>query len=463
MTTERRRLLVAALVAAVTVTGAVVVVARSGGDSERDPVDPAWVGTEFPTPTAAPEPTASAGAPVLAWSLDAAEVYGRAFAQFRDPRYGTEFDWDSPGFIEAGDTVVTAIGLPDPRGYSLDETMFVGVDTGDGTVRWRTPVGTLGGCAEILIKRELVCHRGIGEHALAVVNVDSGALTEMPVPDEWSIFGIAADGDRVVVVEGNPEDNDVEVHAGPPAAPGSAWTSRFDIGDVWESVAEDAVIQVEQGVGVIAMGGDVVGFDPATGRQTWSRGLPECVGDPRIAPPGLVVVTRSGCDDGESRGFDVIDRFGRSLVTTDTGSPGRVLVDESADGMPLVVGGAAHDRESGEMLWRSDELDGSSGVAVTDRVVVVRGREAIGVDPDAGRILWRTELDEDAESLLRGGDGLVVVGSRVLTGIDPETGRIRWTLPPDAVGTGDSLSGASVGLAGGRLILTGGRAMVGLT
>ncbi|WP_137874426.1 PQQ-binding-like beta-propeller repeat protein [Rhodococcus sp. Q] len=463
MTPEGRRLLVAALVAAVTVTGAVVVVARSGGDSERDPVDPAWVGTEFPTPTAPPEPTASADAPIRAWSLDAAEVYGRAFAQFRDPRYGTEFDWDSPGFVEAGDTVVTAIGLPDPRGYSLDETMFIGVDTADGTVRWRTPVGVLGGCAEALVERELVCYRGLGEQTLVVVNVDTGALSEVSVPEDWSIFGIATDGDRVMVVEGNPEDNDVEVHAGPAAAPGSEWTTRFDLGDAWEGIAEGSVINVRQGVGLIDIGADIVGFDPVTGRQTWSRGLPECVGDPRIAPPGLVIITRSGCDDGESRGFDVVDRFGRSLVTTDSGSPGRVLVDEPVGGMPLVVGGAAHDRESGEMLWRSDELDGASGVAVTGRVVVVRGREAIGVDRGAGRILWRTELDENAESLIRDGDGLVVVGSRVLTGIDPETGRIRWTLPMAAVGTGDSSSGASVGLADGRLILTGGRAMVGLS
>lgn len=469
MSRERRWTVLAAVVAAVTVTGALVVVARSGSESARSGEYAEFGGGDFGGGDfgggdfgSEPEVEPTSGAPSRAWALEAAEVYGRTFAQFRDPRSGTEFDWQEVGFVEAGEVLVTSIGLPDPRGYSLDETVFVGVEAKSGSVRWRTPVGELGGCSGMLVNRNMVCYRGIGEGDLVVVDVDSGALSEVQVPDEWSVFGIAVFEDNVLLVEGNPEDNDVEVHAGAPTTPGSAWSSRFDVGDAWESISGDTVIRVENGVGVLSMGGDVVGFDPATGRGQWERGLSECVGLSRIAPPGLVVLDRNGCGADAPAGMEVVDSSGRSVVRSDDGSTGQVLVDDPDGDAPLVVGTAGYDRTTGEKRWDNDDLDGSPKLSVTDVVVAVSGRNAVGIDPEDGRTRWAAELDRNAESLVRHGDELVAVDSETLTGLDPATGDVRWVLPRASLSDDDGLSGASVAVGHGRLVLTGGHTMVGL-
>src|SRR5690349_12219383 len=121
MNRSTRSLVLAATTAVLTVAGAVAVVATTD---------------HTPAPT---------GGPRL-WSLDAAETFGRAFAQFRSPTAATDLDVNSVGFIEAGDTIVTLVALPNPRTDALDEPTLIGVDAGSGKVRWRTRTGPLGGC-----------------------------------------------------------------------------------------------------------------------------------------------------------------------------------------------------------------------------------------------------------------------------------------------------------------------------
>lgn len=72
MKREIRNLLAAAAVAVVTVTGAVVTVAQAGDDGTRK-----ITGTND-------------AAPGLGWSVDAAAMHGQAFAEFRDPRTGSD-------------------------------------------------------------------------------------------------------------------------------------------------------------------------------------------------------------------------------------------------------------------------------------------------------------------------------------------------------------------------------------
>ncbi|WFR73165.1 hypothetical protein P9209_05105 [Prescottella defluvii] len=125
MNREIRDLLLAATTAVVAVTGAVVVVAHAGGDGIRK-----ITGTVD-------------AAPGLGWSVDAAAMYGQSFAEFRDPRNGSEYDWGDPGFVYANGVVVSVVGVSD-GGMSLRNPVMVGIDATSGEVRWQSPADDLG-------------------------------------------------------------------------------------------------------------------------------------------------------------------------------------------------------------------------------------------------------------------------------------------------------------------------------
>ncbi|MFD4268464.1 PQQ-binding-like beta-propeller repeat protein [Rhodococcus sp. NPDC058481] len=462
MTVERNRwqLFAAAVVAAVTVSGAVVVIARSGDEPETE----AAAG-ESAAPTTA---TASGDAPEVAWTLDAAETFGRSFAAFRDPRFGSEFDSSEPGFVDVGDTLITLIGLPDPRGYSLDRSIMVGVDAADGSERWRTPADNLGGCAAEPVNEKVICYSNgaDGRSAIVSVDVDSGAVTR--TESDWMILALSASGDRIFVAEGNPEDDDVEVHAGTPEDPDAFWTTRFDVGAAWED-AFGQMLKTEHGVGVLELGGDVVGFDLESGRQTWTRGTEECAGSAHITRPGLVAMTHTDCGQGRVVGAEVVDARGRVIARGDGESSVQFELDEPSADVPLIVGDAAYDRASGERRWTSGELRDGVVTAVAGDVVLVQSSETgqvVGLDADTGEALWRQERDGDfGTPAVLDGRSVIAVGADSLSATDLRSGEREWVMPFTAIVEEDrSYSGnPTLGRADEVLVYTSGRSMAGLT
>ncbi len=296
MKREIRNLLVAAAVAVVTVTGAVVTVAQAGDDGTRK-----ITGTND-------------AAPGLGWSVDAAAMYGQAFAEFRDPRTGSEFDWGSTGFIAEDDVVVSIVGVSH-GGMTLTDPQMFGIDAGNGAVRWQSPADDLGGCAEAPVDGRLVCFTAPLAEDPALVGFDlrTGEVTRTPT--DWMVFAIAAHDDRLYVAEGNIEDDDVRLHAGTLAAPDAQWSQPFAMGSIWEDDLTQA-LDVAHGQGLLTLGADVAGFDLDSGRPTWTTRLEGCS---RAVPGdgGVVVRFRTECDGYRITGSDAIGSDGRTIVSTE--------------------------------------------------------------------------------------------------------------------------------------------------
>ncbi|AQA24146.1 PQQ-like domain protein [Rhodococcus sp. MTM3W5.2] len=415
-------------------------------------------------PTAAPE---FGDTPDVGWTLDAAETFGRSFAAFRDPRFGSEFDSDTPGFIDGGDTLVTLIGLPNPRGYSLDRAAMVGVRSTDGDVRWRTIADNLGGCADAPLDGKVVCYTNgaDGRSAIVSVDVETGALTR--TESDWMILALEADGNRIFIAEGNPEDNDVEVHAGTPLDPDVFWTNRFDVGAAWED-AFGQMLSTGHGVGVLELGGDVVGFDLESGRQTWTRGTPECIGSVHIARPGVVAMARTDCESGRDLGAEAVDTHGRVIASSEGETSVQLEVDEPSADTPLILGDSAYDRRGGERIWTAAELSDGAVTAVTGDTVLVRRNESAeeaGLDAHTGEVLWRREADDTSGTpAVHDGRALIAVGSTSLSATDIRSGEREWVMPFTAIVDEDRSASGSPTLrrSGEVLVYTTDRSMAGL-
>jgi outer membrane protein assembly factor BamB len=462
VTVERSRwqLIAAALVATVSVSGAVLVIAGSGDESGHEVA----VG-ESAAPAAAPE---SGDTPDVGWTLDAAETFGRSFAAFRDPRYGSEFDSDTPGFIDGGDTLVTLIGLPNPRGYSLDRAVMLGIAAKDGEVRWRAEADNLGGCAGVPLNGKVVCYTNgaDGRSAIVSVDVETGAPTR--TESDWMILAVAADGGRIFLAEGNPEDYDVEVHAGTPADPDMFWTTRFDVGAAWED-AFGQMLSVEHGVGVLELGGHTVGFDLESGRQTWTRETPECVGSVHITQPGVVAMARTDCEQGRVLGAEAVDTDGRVIASSEGQTSVRLEIDDPSADAPLILGDAAYGRRGGERIWTAAELRDGRVTAIAGDTVLVRLNESaedVGLDARTGEVRWRRDTDDSSDTpAVFDGRAVIAVGSTALTATDIRSGGRDWTMPFTAIVDEDrSASGSpTVRGSGEVLVYTSDRSMAGLT
>lgn len=456
MTRETRNLVAAAVVAVVTVTAAVVVLVRDQPPAETVPAFTGPGYTEYPPGPA--EEVQPAGLPAVeSWHLDAEQAYGRKFAQFRNPLWGTEFDSDDTGGIAVGSTVVTAIGLPKPGGYSLDHARLVGVDAGTGAVRWQVPADGLGGCAPTPLGESVVCFTTgyDGRDEIVAVDARSGALTRTAT--DWTSFGIAVDGDRVFTVEGNPEDTDVRVHAGTVADPAAHWSTPVEVSGGWEDVPGTAVLTVTGDVALVRVAGDAVGLDARTGRQTWARVVPDCVESATIVAGPVTLVGRTDCS-GHLTEIEARAADGRVLTSVATGMA--TQLDRPAEAtLPMVIGDGAYDRTTGERVWRSDDLRDATSVAVVGETVLVHaGDAASGLDLTSGERLWQRETDAGPEYV--GYDGELVYGGdgRGAFAMAPRTGEVVWILEE----LGESGGQPRLVVAGESVVAVSGSVMAGV-
>lgn len=252
--------MVAVAVATVAVSAALVVLTRPG-DSASAADDPAPITTETPTAASDPPP------PDARWTVDATAALGRNFAQFRSPTAGLDYDSDLYGIIDAGSTLVTAVGLPNPRGYTFDEAHLIGIDARDGHVAWMSPTGSFSDCATRPIGGEVVCFDQYSDApALALVSIADGSIRQIPLPSTWFPYAIESDGQSVFVLEGSPEDSESFVHGGDPNALERGWSLPINGFGLWEDMAPE-VLHVADGVGVVTLGSDAEFFDPRTGNS----------------------------------------------------------------------------------------------------------------------------------------------------------------------------------------------------
>lgn len=333
MPRARRNLLCAAIAAAVTTAGAIAVIAHADGD-----------GTRKITGTAD-------AAPGLGWTVEASTVHGNESARFRDPVYGSEYDWGMPGFLDFGDTLVTLVGVP--GGMDLEDAVLVGVDADSGQVRWRSPADGVGGCADAAVDATLVCFTPgwSGDPTLVGYDLVTGEITR--VPTEWGTFAIAAAGNRLYVAEGSVEDDDVRVRAGTLADPDTYFTRAFDMGTGWDDGALPDALDVTHGQGLVVLGTDIAGFDLGTGDPTWTARVDGCS---RVQPTlgALVVRVHVECEGNLVTGSDLIDRTGAVIAATDSAAAQSLAFDDPTDDtVPALLADGAYDRVTGIPAWSS--------------------------------------------------------------------------------------------------------------
>lgn len=415
-----------------------------------------------------------ASAPGLAWSVDAA-TQGSAKAEFRDPVAGTEYDVRVPGFIDAGDTLVTVLAASNGRA-PLRDPMMVGIDAATGAVRWRTPAAHLGGCGRTPVDGRVVCFVSSGAEppALAGYDVASGKVTRTPT--EWNIFALATVGNRMYVAEGDVESDDVRVHAGTLADPAADWTRPFAMGTTWDDVSTDA-LDVSHGQGLLALGGQLAGFDLGTGAPTWTADPAGC-SNTAAATAALVVRWHADCSGSGIAGSDLLDRTGRVLATSDVKAAHRLSIDQPTDDtIPVLLADGAHDRRTGSLVWTSPDLitKPDNGNATNGTAVAILGDVALLQDPAAhtmtgldlrtGHRLW--QIQTQRTGTVNAWDGHVVVQSDFtgLWAIDPRTGTQAWDIPFLAVDkTPDALTGYGQMIAhhNGRYTYACAHTMIGL-
>lgn len=254
---------VAVAVAVVSVVAAVVVISMQEVPVEQ-PTD-----SQAMTPTFSEETitTPVPSGPVLdpSWQIDAEAVYGRQFAAFRSPAADLMFDSGATGAVDAGDVLITAIGLPNPRSYSVDAIEFVAVDAEDGDVRWKKSPGSVDQCASEAIGNEIVCLDSYSDiPSIVRIGVDDGAVRRTPIPEAWFPYGIESDGESVFLLEGNPEDGESVLYGGSVDALDNMWSRPITSSAGWDGV-EGPLIHVSDGRGLVTLGGEASFFDPRTG------------------------------------------------------------------------------------------------------------------------------------------------------------------------------------------------------
>ncbi|MFC9897313.1 PQQ-binding-like beta-propeller repeat protein [Nocardia sp. NPDC127579] len=453
-----RGLVLAAVLAAVTVAGAVAVLIRPAEPMRK------ITGTND-------------AAPGSAWQVDAADLVDASGAEFRTPRYGTEFDMGGPGFLVAEDTVVTVAGSADADSMSLRDAVMIGLDADSGETRWRAPAASLGGCAAAPLDGELVCFSNAtpGPSELIGYDLGSGAISRTPV--DWYVFALAVTDGRLFVAEGDVESDDVRVHSGTRADPDGHWTRRFEMGTAWEELPFDA-LDVGHGQGVLSLGADVAGFDLRTGATTWTIRLDGCA-RVVLTEPALTERIRANCPSATDDGADVFDRAGRMIATTGNRAVHDLTLDQPADdSIPILLADTAYDRRDGAVRWTNPDLLAAepfdpgavrgAADAVLGDIAILRDRATdttMGLDLNTGRTRWRMTTDRDGDVQARDGDHAIFTDASGLWAVDLYTGETRWEIPYLAIDSDRAAFSGSVMLSAtgsGRLIVATARTLLSL-
>ncbi|MFI7000086.1 PQQ-binding-like beta-propeller repeat protein [Nocardia sp. NPDC050175] len=456
-----RGLIIAATAAVITSAGAVVVLMQPADSTKK------ITGT-------------AESAPGLAWSVDAAATHGGAKAEFRDPTGGTEYDMSSPGFLDAGDTLVTVLATSN-SGMHLQDPKMVGIDAATGAVRWQTPAADLAGCGRTPVDGSLVCFTGPSAAPAAVIGYDiaSGKVTRTPT--DWNVFALATTADRVYVAEGDVESDDVRVHSGTLADLDANWSRPFAMGTGWDDIDPD-VLDVSHGQGLLTLGVQVAGFDLGTGEPTWTSNLGGC-SRTAATSTALVVRTDSDCAAHHITGSTVLDRTGQVLASSNNEAAHYLSLDQPTDDtIPVLLADGAHDRRTGNLVWTSPDLitklsntNSDNGNATIGTATAIVGDTAIlrdsdartmtGLDMRTGRRLW--QIQTERYGTINAWDGQVVIqsDSTGLWAIDPKSGTMTWDIPfravdknPDAI-TG---SGQLTAHHNGRYTYAAAHTMIGL-
>jgi outer membrane protein assembly factor BamB len=384
----------AGAVALATVVAAVIVVAQDDGPAIA--TAPAWTTTAPPTVPRAPE---------VQWSRSAEAVYGREFAQFRDPGAGGRLNPSAERFIDAGGVYIASVGLPDPATGNFDAPAMVGLDATDGSTLWRRDDLRVESCADRPLSGYLVCLSSTEsenpESTIVTVDTTTGAGRSVRVPQR--VLAVGTDGFSLYSISSTVTQAGYEgtrqLAKGSVNDVGRDWVTEFP-GEAIYAGMPGPVITIDGNYGLGRFGSTAIGFDSVTGSITWYRGYPDsCVSQPFRVQPALVIMTEAVCTQSQTyAGTVALASDGRTVARSPLPVYPFLEIDDPTDlSLPMVVGDSAFDRTTGQFLWSSPLLASTNGVAVVGDVVIARApgtAHVTALDLRTGSVRWENDPDD---------------------------------------------------------------------
>ncbi|MDI9894980.1 PQQ-binding-like beta-propeller repeat protein [Rhodococcus sp. IEGM 1381] len=398
-----RRLAISAVAALVSVGAAVVSVGTTAQQSEP---------LERSTPTS----------PGAVWTLDASDVLGNEFATFQDP-VGGRFGEKVGGVIEAGDVLVTEVGVTNQETREFDKSELVGLDASTGEVQWTTSAEGISNCSTSLLGALMLCSSGSD---VVAVNTADGTVSRHATG--WEIFSVATDGTDIYVMEGAIDGYTTRIHRGTLDDPDSRWSLSVEDAYVGMSLPGD-MIEFVGGLGVTNFLSSTVVFDPAAGAVISNFGVPDCVRARSVRGSDVRFVLGRHCSDLFEYRTDVVDMRGRVLGTVDAEVYQRITIDAPAQqDDPVLLNGNAFDPSTGRMIWScaQDEYGClyTGDVAIVGNVVLAGGAAAL--DLHSGEPAWPSTVEPlPVTPEVLHDDAVWLSDFEEIVAVDPSTGSRR--------------------------------------
>lgn len=365
--------------------------------------------------------------PTVGWRLDGDTVFDRAEFVRPDP---TSNQYQTPGFIDLDDTLVTSAILP----HTDRPATLVGIDAGSGEVRWTADVGFKPVCATATVDGLLPC---VGEEV--VFGADSG-------PPPKVSFIRMSDGFVAREVPVSEYVRSVEVHDS------AVYTMAFDHRQMARTITRGTVNDLEadwsrtypstEGAGCPASGDTLIDGVEANVVYTGNDGgvtvasasdgdplLTQELADLKVFDAQGFTGRRCGPQDPDVVTTSVMDTEGQVLHTVggNTYVADPWLVEPSAE-LPYIVGRTAYNFRTGEEMWTVSGTDLNLRTIVGDTVLGdLDGGQLAAFDLKTGEELW-TSRHRVYDVELSDGQRIMVASDGDLVAVDLATGEDLWTL-----------------------------------
>lgn len=366
--------------------------------------------------------------PSTGWRVNAATIFeGAAFIR----PDATSYQYQRPGFIDVGDTLITSAVLPQTdRGAT-----FVAIDAESGAVKWTADAGFHPVCATATVDGLLPClgqesHFGPpGSGAPPYVHflrISDGAVAHRIAVSEET-RSVEVHDSAVYTTSYDYAANVRSMTRGTPDALDATWRRSYPVGDGSQSCpgsGDTTYDGVDHDVVYSGNDGGMVVADAADGRRL----LPGEVTELKVFPGQGFTVRRCHGGDPDTVDTVIVDTQGDILREVSGAVADPWLVDAEAH-VPYIAGRTAYDFATGRELWTA-----SGGVSELHTIVgdtVLGGGRADGpltaFDLATGRQLWTSRV-EVGDFELYDGRRVMAVTADGLVAIDLATGEEAWSM-----------------------------------
>ena len=368
--------------------------------------------------------------PSTGWRLNADTVFDRASFVRPDP---TSYQYQRPGFIDLGDTLITAAVLPNTdRGATL-----VAIDAESGDIKWTADAGFHPACASAVVDGLLPCASDEpswgptpSPHSVYFVRMSDGRIDhQLPVADYTT--AVEVHGSAVYTMGYDHTRNSRFITRGTVEDLTATWDVSYGVSDRAEGCGGSGDSRYDGVVDDVVYSGIDAGMVVADATDG-KRLLPGQVANLSMFPgQGFSARSCGGTNPGVVNTV-VVDDQGATLRTVTGRAPAADprLVSPTGD-LPYIIDRTAYDFESGRELWTA-----AGGDAVAELHTIIgdtvlgggRHQGPLGAfDLATGEHLWTSEISAP-EIDLSDGQRIMIVTNDGLVAIDLATGEQVWAL-----------------------------------